>query len=157
MSSHSRNPYQASALPADHFDPRKQVKTPAIGLIAVSAFALIVGVLGLLGDAFLLLTGLAERLDAAEGGTGSAYETIVHRSIWGIALLIAAAFVLYGSIRMLSLKSYGVAKAAAIVAMIPLLGPCCLLGIPFGIWAFVVLRRPEVQSAFARIKVEHAN
>ena len=37
---------------------------------------------------------------------------------------------------MRNLKNYGQARAAAVVAMIPLLGPCCLLGIPFGIWAF---------------------
>ena len=27
------------------------------------------------------------------------------------------------------------------IACIPCLGPCCLLGIPFGIWAFIVLTR----------------
>ena len=39
---------------------------------------------------------------------------------------------------------YGV---AAIIAMIPCHG-CCILGLPFGIWALVVLSAPEVKAAF---------
>jgi hypothetical protein len=29
-----------------------------------------------------------------------------------------------------------------------MLGPCCIVGIPFGIWAIVVLSKPEVKRAF---------
>jgi hypothetical protein len=49
---------------------------------------------------------------------------------------------------MQSLRSYGFAFAAAILAMIPCLTPCCVLGLPFGIWALVVLNKPEVKSQF---------
>jgi len=38
--------------------------------------------------------------------------------------------------------------AASIIAMIPCVSPCCCLGLPFGIWALVVLARPAVKSAF---------
>jgi hypothetical protein len=38
--------------------------------------------------------------------------------------------------------------AASIIAMIPCVSPCCLLGLPIGIWALVVLMKPEVKSAF---------
>jgi len=37
---------------------------------------------------------------------------------------------------------------ASILAMVPCISPCCLLGIPIGIWALVVLMKPEVQQAF---------
>jgi hypothetical protein len=43
---------------------------------------------------------------------------------------------------------YGRTVAAAIVACIPCLSPWVLLGIPFGIWALVVLCRRDVQAAF---------
>ena len=39
---------------------------------------------------------------------------------------------------------------AAIVAMIPRISPCCLLGLPFGIWALVVLSNGTVKAAFRR-------
>ena len=48
------------------------------------------------------------------------------------------------------LRSRGLAMTAAILAMIPCFSPCCLLGLPFGIWALVVLSKPEVQSQFDR-------
>ena len=34
--------------------------------------------------------------------------------------------------------------------MVPCISPCCLLGLPFGIWALSVLNKPHVQAAFKR-------
>jgi hypothetical protein len=56
-------------------------------------------------------------------------------------------FVLASGYQMLKLKYYGLSYAGAIIAMLPL-NHCCLLGLPFGIWALVVLSRPEVKDAF---------
>jgi hypothetical protein len=56
--------------------------------------------------------------------------------------------VLIGAAKMQSLRSFEFAFAAAILAMIPCLTPCCVLGLPFGIWALVVLNKPEVKSQF---------
>jgi hypothetical protein len=36
---------------------------------------------------------------------------------------------------------------ASVVAMLPC-QCCCLFGLPFGIWALVVLNKPEVKSHF---------
>ncbi|MDP8924982.1 MAG: hypothetical protein M3O34_19215 [Chloroflexota bacterium] len=49
---------------------------------------------------------------------------------------------------MRALRSWGVAMAGAILAIVPC-GPCCLLGLPFGIWAILVLIDDEVKQAFA--------
>ena len=49
---------------------------------------------------------------------------------------------------MRSLEKRTMAVVASIVAMIPCIGPCCLIGIPIGIWSLVVLMKPEVQQAF---------
>lgn len=49
---------------------------------------------------------------------------------------------------MKSLENYGFAMAASIIALIPCMGPCCILGIPFGIWSLVVLSDPVVRSSF---------
>ena len=63
----------------------------------------------------------------------------------GIGLAI---LVLMGGIKMNKLESYSLAMAASIIAVIPCFSPCCLLGIPIGIWALVVLNDPNVKSAF---------
>jgi hypothetical protein len=49
---------------------------------------------------------------------------------------------------MQKLQSYQFALTASIVAMVPCISPCCLFGLPFGIWALVVLNKPEVKSQF---------
>jgi hypothetical protein len=66
---------------------------------------------------------------------------------YGVAALVWGACVLLGAIQMLRLRSYGLAMASSIIAMLPCNG-CCLLGLPFGIWAVVMLAKPEVKDAF---------
>lgn len=59
-------------------------------------------------------------------------------------LAIAGGFALRG------LGSRGLSLAGAIVSLIPCAVGCCpLLGMPAGIWALIVLSRPEVKAAFA--------
>ena len=142
------NPYSQ----VDQFVPvpsqSSHVKAPAIALIIVSSLAIAFGCAGLVGDFFLYATGVLEELDTRNARPISPETTLVIRTVWGIVLLIASSFVLYGSIQMLKLTNYGTARAAAIVAMIPMLGPCCVVGIPFGIWAFLVLKEDSVRNAF---------
>jgi hypothetical protein len=68
--------------------------------------------------------------------------------VLGIIGILASVVILLGAMKMKKLESYGLAMAASIIAMIPCLSPCCLLGLPIGIWAVVVLSKPEVKSAF---------
>ncbi len=69
----------------------------------------------------------------------------------GNALLaLANLVVLAGGIQMLRAKSRGLAMLSSVLAMIPCVtSVCCLLGVPIGIWALVVLGKPEVKAAFA--------
>ena len=53
-----------------------------------------------------------------------------------------------GGFSMLSLRHYPLAIAAMVLTMMPGTSPCCLLGLPLGIWGLVVLFRPEVRAAF---------
>jgi len=65
---------------------------------------------------------------------------------------IVSLLILIGAIRMRRLESLGWARTSAVLAMIPLPLPCPLawpLGLAMGIWALVVLSRPEVKAAFA--------
>jgi len=61
---------------------------------------------------------------------------------------VMSVLVLYGASRMKKLRSYGWAMTATILALVPCTSPCCLVGLPIGIWALVVLMKPEVKAAF---------
>jgi hypothetical protein len=83
-------------------------------------------------------------------------EAVVH-AIFGepgiVATLITAVLallILLGGIQMLRVRSRGLVMFASVLAVIPCLSPCCILGIPFGIWALVAVNRPEVVDAFQR-------
>jgi serine/threonine protein kinase len=74
-----------------------------------------------------------------------------HYYIFVPALLpvaLAVSIMLIGAVRMTQLRSYPLAVAATVLALVPW-SPGWLLGLPFGMWAFIVLRRPEVMQAFA--------
>jgi hypothetical protein len=58
--------------------------------------------------------------------------------------------VILGGVRMLSLKSYGLAFLASVTAAVPCVSliACCGVGEIVGIWALVVLLQPDVRAAF---------
>ena len=66
----------------------------------------------------------------------------------GVIALLLSGLIFFGAMKMKKLESYGLAMTASIIAMIPCFSPCCLIGLPIGIWALVVLSKPEVKSAF---------
>jgi hypothetical protein len=142
------NPYQSPTEVSGTDDPQSQVAAPAVALIAVAVVAIVFGALGLGIDLLLIVSGSVEVLERENTGPISEYTQIAVRTIWGLVLFVAAWFVLYGGWNMKNLTNYGTARTAAIVAMVPLVGPCCLLGIPFGLWAFLVLGKAHVRSAF---------
>lgn len=145
------SPYQPPSYPPKQTFEKpasSQVKPPAIALIIVSSLSILWGLMGLAFDAFLIASGRATEMDQFADGPIPESTKIIVRTIWGVILLVAACYILYGSINMVQMKKYQVSKAAAIVAMIPCIGPCCLFGIPFGIWAFFVLKKPEVEQYF---------
>jgi hypothetical protein len=70
----------------------------------------------------------------------------------GIGSVIAALCSLVttiGGMRMRAASNRGLAMTGAILGMIPCTNSCCLIGLPVGIWALVVLSNPDVKAAFA--------
>ena len=55
---------------------------------------------------------------------------------------------LMAGIRMLQRRSYGLVMTGVIIGMVPCLSACCCTGLPFGIWALVVLSNEEVRKSF---------
>ncbi len=66
----------------------------------------------------------------------------------GIVGIVLSSVVIIGAVKMRKLEGYGFAMASAVIAMIPCISPCCVLGLPFGIWAIVVLSDTNVRTAF---------
>ncbi len=59
--------------------------------------------------------------------------------------LLISVLILIGALKMLKLRSYEFSYAAAILAVLPCITPCCgwILGLIFGIWAMAVLGKAK--------------
>ena len=55
--------------------------------------------------------------------------------------------VLLGGIKMYRLREYRSAQLVSVLAMLPC-SPCCLIGLPIGIWSLKVLNDPAVKATF---------
>ena len=69
--------------------------------------------------------------------------------VTGLLGIVTGGVVFAGAISMMSLRRYPLAIAATVLAMLPMVSPCCFLGLPFGIWSLVVLLQPDVRAAFS--------
>ena len=129
-----------------------RVKPPAICLMIVGAIGSVVAAYLLVGNLFGFGTSDPETLEKlgmpkpfVELSASSGYMVIVAHFIQ----LGAALFVVLGGMRMMKLRSWGLGFAASIVAMLPCISPCCLLGVPAGAWCLFVLMKPEVKDTFS--------
>jgi len=122
---------------------------PAIGLIVTAALGAVAQLLGLLSRVLGFgMSGLnaqnrealPEWFIAMSGSVGIAANIIG---------MLMAVVVFMGALKMKNLQNYGFAMTAAIVAMVPCVSPCCWIGLPIGLWALIVLNKPEVKSAFS--------
>jgi hypothetical protein len=69
--------------------------------------------------------------------------------------LVAAPLIIYGAVKMFNGSSYGWAKAASILAIIPFTSCCFLIGAPTGIWALVVSSKPKAKLFYGRGGANH--
>ena len=120
------------------------INGPAIGLIVVAILGFLVQVLSLIWHLGFSAMAASQMAQQPWGNMFSPAVSIVS-SIIGIAV---SAVILFGGLKMKKLENHGLAMTASIIAMIPCISPCCLVGLPIGIWAVVVLSKPEVKSAF---------
>lgn len=143
------NPYQTpQGVPQMGGPPPSQkVQGPAIGLMVTGGIGLALSVLG------LVLNVMGVGLGAMGGGAGGE-EQMAFMAQGALGMVQAAigaavsAFAIYGGMQMKNLQNYGVAFAASILVMVPCISPCCLIGLPIGIWAVVTLNDPIVKASF---------
>jgi hypothetical protein len=144
------NPYQVPDLEAARHEFRGQretarqaVKGPAIGLICVAALSLFMGLGCMALDAVMLGSGAANLGDPQF----HMYQLVV-RTVWGLIICANCGFSIWAGISMQRLQQHQLCWLAGILACIPAISPCFCLGIPFGVWAIIVLNRSEVYDAF---------
>jgi hypothetical protein len=129
-------------------DAKSLVQGPAIGLMILGLLALPSS----LGNMAMGVAGMRQSLPP--GAVPPEFEHFIqflHGTLGLASNLLELAFgalILIGGLRMMSLRNYGLCMAAAILAIIPCTNACCCIGLPLGIWAVVVLSKPEVKSAF---------
>jgi hypothetical protein len=68
--------------------------------------------------------------------------------LWGTQGTVSLV-ILLGAVQMIRLRTRWLAMTGSILAVIPVIGPCFCLALPFGIWAIIVLLLPDVREAFA--------
>ena len=57
-----------------------------------------------------------------------------------------------GALSMMRRRSYAWSLTATCLAIVPVLGPCWVLGIPYGIWGLSELRKPGVRESFRSVQ-----
>ena len=134
----------------------------ALRLVNPAGWALIViGILGVLMSIGLLIWTIifgvesnpfAERMmsgqqmsDAMKAGQKVGYFGAL---VVGIGW---AAFIAFAGVKLRRLESWGLVLTGTILTLLPCCGtqfPLCLLSMPVGIWALVVLNKPEVKASF---------
>ena len=124
-----------------------RTKLPAIFLYVVCVLSI--------GYSLLSIVAQLAGLEPPGGGFANQQQQMgeeIGRIIGFVLLfvfLLRDGFIIFAAWQMQSLGSYGIAMTGAILSVIPCLGsPCCILGIPFGIWALVVLNDDAVKAAF---------
>jgi hypothetical protein len=148
----SDNPYQSPGVAG--YAGFGQPDPMAAQRLSAPATALIVtGVLGILAQVGGVLANLAQvNMGAGMAPRGVEVAPLMFGA--GLYLVLGAVgvglsiLVIVGATKMKNLESYSLAMASAIIAMVPCTSPCCLLGLPFGIWALVVLNDSSVKAAF---------
>ncbi len=129
----------------------EKVNPPATVLLVVAGLGIVMSLVSLIWSTVAGTQEIPPEL-AADPNVGkflplfqrlqgfSRFSTVIGLLLGGVTF--------FGALKMRKLENFGLSMAAAIIAIIPCFQPCCCLGIPVGIWALVVINKPEVKSAF---------
>lgn len=130
----------------DYEAARAKVQAPAMTLLITTAvfmvLRLVLLVLNLMGVGMIAAAGVNDPQN------GQAMANAVGGTVGSIIALVCSGLVLFGAWKMKSLESRSMAMAASILAMIPCTSPCCLVGLPVGIWCVMTLNDPVVKAVY---------
>ena len=147
------------AAPAAQPPRNDQLNLAAILLIVTAGLAIAYALLSLTasvagGDgswalAFIKDEALKQKMREAMA-QGAASQSKVMNIGWPLLMMMANGFIIFGALKMKNAQGYPLALTAAILSTIPCCfnGCCCITSMPAGIFALVLLLKPEVKSSF---------
>jgi hypothetical protein len=163
------NPYEPSGVPPLGQGPNtglaaSKVSGPATALIVVGVINILLALFGLVNNAMSMAGGGAAQMEAQlnpeqmqqleQQGFDPQMMTKMFQAggaigiVFNLIAAVAGVVIIMGGLKMKNLQSRGMAMTASILAMIPCISACCLIGLPIGIWSVVTLNDPNVRSAF---------
>jgi hypothetical protein len=128
----------------------RQVKGPAIGLMVTAVVGLMLVAVDLAIN-ILTLSGIQIGMQQINDPQVQKLLSLMGSGlgiVQNVISAVAGVIVLIGASKMQKLQNHQFALTAGIVAMLPCISPCCVFGLPVGIWALVILNKPEVKSQF---------
>ena len=142
----AENPYESPTTSnVDFVRAKSSLFTPAVLLLGLASLSLLHAVY----IGFTIVIDTIRILDNHGGAAGIPHVLpMIIESLVFVAMCASYFVVFYGAVQMLKGRRLGIAKTAAILAIIPMCSPLFVIGIPFGIWALVVLSKPDVRAAF---------
>lgn len=117
---------------------KERLKRPATALLIMSSIHSVFPAIALVSFCFEWFGG---NLPTRNPGLPQYLISQSFQLIWLIVISVGAA-------KMAHFESLRMAYVAAWLSCIPVISPFFVLGIPFGIWAIVRLREPDVLAAF---------
>ena len=117
------------------------MSAPAIGLMAAGGLSAVFTVL------WMLIFAIGGTAVIADPEARDALPGLGVMLGFGLLKLVLDLLTLYAGWQMRQLRSWGLCMAGSIAAMLPC-SACCILGLPMGIWALIVLIDNEVKLAF---------
>ena len=114
---------------------------PAIGLMVAGGLSAVFTLL------YLVLFGLGGTAVIADPEARDALPGLGVMLVFGLFKLVLDVLTIYAGWQMRQLRSWTLCMAGSIAAMLPC-SACCILGLPMGIWAVIVLIDNEVKRLF---------
>lgn len=128
-----------------------KVKAPGIILMVVAGLNLLLQLAQIAYYGVIMVVGLtAQSQNTSSSGGEEELFLVLYIAVMIVFALFAMAwngFIGYAGWKMTRLESYNIALAGSILAIIPCFG-CCLLNMPAGIFALVMINDPAVKEAF---------
>jgi hypothetical protein len=145
MNTPSINPYEPPAGDSkSRYDPEKQTYEQIRRRVSRPGTALMI--MASIWSVFPAIALVSMVLELAVGGLS--FKRIVPDFILMGSYFACLLVIAIGGAKMAFMESYPTARYGALLSCIPVISPFIVWGIPFGIWALVLLFDPEVKAAF---------
>ncbi len=125
---------------------KRECSASGIGIIIIGVITILTG---------LLRFGIGVVGAGVGAGAGDEGVMMVINLAYGVYSLVVGAFWVYAGIQLKEAKMYGLCMVGCVMALIPGVSPCCILGLIFGIMGIVKLNDSRVKRGFDANKPDY--